>query len=104
MILSFPSPLCNFATTPCLWPCSGQEGSVAGEGGEGPASEGEPAGGPQEEAGGAAAQGGETPSSAGGEAEAETREEQGQRTGEFGANHAVFQSIALIINTALIRL
>lgn len=51
---------------------------MAGEGGEGPASEGEPVGGPQEEAGGAEAEGGETQNPAGGETEAETREEQGE--------------------------
>lgn len=57
--------------------CSRQEGPVAGEGGEGPTAEGQPAGGAQEEAGGAEAEGGETPRSAGGEAAAETGEEQG---------------------------
>ena len=53
---------------------------MAGEGGEGLTSEGEPAGGPPEEAGGAEAEGREAPSSAGGEAEAETRKEQGEKT------------------------
>lgn len=57
---------------------------MAGEGGQGPASAGEPAGGAPEEAGGAAAEDRETPSSAGGETETETREEQGdkRRSGE----------------------
>lgn len=50
---------------------------MAGEGGEGPPTEGEPAGGAQEEAGGAEAKDRETPNSAGGEAKTETREEQG---------------------------
>lgn len=52
---------------------------MVGEGGEGSASEGEPAGGAQTEAGGAEAEGGETQSPAGGEAEAKTGEEQGQK-------------------------
>lgn len=60
--------------------CSGEEGPVAGEGGQGPASEGKPAGGPPEEAGGAEAEGREASRSAGGEAETETRKEQGQKT------------------------
>lgn len=51
---------------------------MAGEGGEGATSKGEPAGGPQEEAGGAEAEGRETSSAAGGEAETETRKEQGE--------------------------
>lgn len=49
---------------------------MAGEGGEGPTSEGESAGGSQEEVGGAEAEGRETSSSAGGETEAEVRKEQ----------------------------
>ena len=57
---------------------SGEEGPVAGEGGEGPTPEGEPAGGPQKEAGGTEAEGRETSSSAGGETETEARKEQGR--------------------------
>lgn len=60
--------------------CSGEEGPVAGERGQGPTSEGKPAGGPPEEAGGAEAEGREASRSAGGEAETKTREEQGQKT------------------------
>lgn len=59
---------------------SGEEGPVAGEGGESPTPEGEPAGGPQEEAGGTEAEGRETSSSAGGETETEARKEQGRTT------------------------
>lgn len=57
---------------------SGEESAVVGEGGEGSASEGEPAGGPPTEAGGAAAEGRETPHPPGGEAETKTGKEQGQ--------------------------
>lgn len=62
----------------CVCGGSGEESAVVGEGGEGSAPEGEPAGGPQAEAGGAAAEGRETPSPAGGKAEAKIGEEQGQ--------------------------
>lgn len=70
-----------------VWPSlsvarSGEEGPVAGEGGEGQAPAGEPAGGPPEEAGGAAAEGREAPGTAGGEAEAEAGEEQGRAAGK----------------------
>lgn len=58
---------------------SGKESPVAGEGGEGPSSEGESAGGAEEKTGGAAAEGRETSITAGGEAETETREEQGEK-------------------------
>lgn len=54
---------------------------MAGEGGKGPTSEGESAGGSQEEAGGAETEGGETSSSAGGETETEARKEQGKIDG-----------------------
>lgn len=54
---------------------------MAGEGGEGPTSEGKSAGGSQEEAGGAETEGGEASGSAGGKTETETRKEQGEMTG-----------------------
>lgn len=56
---------------------SGQEGRVAGEGGEGQGATGETAPGAQAAAGGAAAQSRAAPSSPGGAAAAEAREKQG---------------------------
>lgn len=57
---------------------SGEEVPMAGERGKGPAAEGEPAGRAAQEAGGAADQDRETSRRPGGEAETETREEQGR--------------------------
>lgn len=75
----------GLVSSPTLPLCgrSGEEGPVAGEGREGEAPEGEPAGGPPEEAGGAAAEGREAPDAAGGEAEAEAGEEQGSGEHQF---------------------
>lgn len=66
-----------------LFVISDEESAVAGEGGEGSASEREPAGGEEEEAGGAETASWETQIAAGGETETEVREEQGQDTVNF---------------------